>query len=417
MKTKIVMVVLAVVLLGVGGLAGALWSERRAARLQRSTPTTTGRGEQAAARPVEGAASARTAPTSEEAVEVTLSREALDRAGIKLAAVTTASARATLTVPGTVTSDAYHDTKVNALVGGIVRRVDVELGTTVRLGQSLAVVFSTELAEAQMKYLSMRAMFGADHQKLERTQSLLALGAVSRQELEEVSAVHEARATEVAAYRQRLLLLGLSADQIARLTEASHVVSEVVVSAPASGAIVTRTINPGQVVGAGHDLFVVTDLSTVWVIGDLYEKDFGTVMVGIPATVSVPALPGREIRGRVTYIDPRVDPATRTAKVRVEVPNRGNALRLGMYVQVGFEAASGPARATIPRAAVQSVGPHSVVYVAMGDEGRFAERRVRLGTVTGDAVEVLEGLEAGERVVTQGSFFLRAEAARNRPGT
>src|SRR3989454_9302648 len=111
-------------------------------------------------------------------------------------------------------------------------------------------------------------MLSADHQKLERTQSLVALGAASRQELEEITAVHAGHETEVAAARQRLLLLGLGPDDGSRLTEASRVISEVTVRAPADGVVIARNVNPGQVVGAGQELFTVTDLSTVWVIGD-----------------------------------------------------------------------------------------------------------------------------------------------------
>src|SRR3989442_1659707 len=184
--------------------------------------------------------------------------------------------------------------------------------------------------DAQMKYLSMRAMLEADHQKLERTQKLVALGSASRQELEEVTAVHTGHETEVAAARQRLLLLGLSADRVARLESASQVVSEVPVSSPADGLVISRAVNPGQVINAGQELFVVTDLSTVWVIGDLYERDFSRVRVGSPATVTIASMPGRTLKGSVAYIDPRVDAATLTAQVRVEVPKRGGDLRLGM---------------------------------------------------------------------------------------
>jgi RND family efflux transporter MFP subunit len=166
-----------------------------------------------------------------------------------------------------------------------------------------------------------------------------------------------------------------------------------------------------------QELYTVTDLGTVWVIGDLYEKDFASVRVGSSAAVTIPAMPSTTRRGRVAYIDPRVDPATRTAKVRVEVPNRSMELRLGMYVSVAFQTGSGDRVTLVPRDAVQSIGDRSVVYVPVeGDEGRFAERPVRLGPIVGDAVQVLEGLKPGERVVTAGSFFLRAEAGRSRSG-
>src|SRR3989442_10302724 len=126
-----------------------------------------------------------TSAKGEDAVEVMLTPEAIERAGIKTAEVRSEAATSGTTVPGMVMSNAYRDTKVNALVGGIVRQVSVELGSSVEHGQPLAVIFSIELAEAQMKYLSMRAMLEADHQKLVRTEKLVGLGAASRQELEE----------------------------------------------------------------------------------------------------------------------------------------------------------------------------------------------------------------------------------------
>ena len=148
-----------------------------------------------------------------------------------------------------------------------------------------------------MKYLSMQAMLTADHQKRERTEKLVALGAASRQELEEVTAVHAAHETEVAAGRQRLLLLGLSSEQVGQLRDATHVVSEVTVRAPGDGVVITRGVNPGQVVAASQELFVVADLTTVWVIADLYEKDFAAVGVGTEASVTIPAAPDSPRRG------------------------------------------------------------------------------------------------------------------------
>src|SRR5216110_2120159 len=322
----------AVALLIIGGAGGALWSERYGG--VRARPAAPGRDAQTPAaspdgRPMPGM-SGMSAPAGRAGASKT--EEAVERAGIKIAEAKAQLSVSGLTVPGTVMSNAYRDTKVNALVGGIVRQVMVELGADVRRGAPLAVIFSSELAEAQTKYLSMRAMLEADHQKLERTQKLVALGAASRQELEEVTALHTGHETEVAAARQRLLLLGLSSDRLDRLQNAAQVVSEVTVPSPADGLVITRSVNPGQVVNSGQEFFVVTDLSTVWVIGDLYERDFSRVRVGASATITLASMPDRTLRGRVAYIDPRVDVATRTAKVRVEVPNRAGDLRLGMFV-------------------------------------------------------------------------------------
>jgi len=389
-------------LVGLGVAAGFVWGERRAASKA---------GESREPPPSPSPALPR---ASEEPLEVTLTPEAVTRAGIKTAVVRSQASTTSMTVPGTVTSNAYRDTRVAALVGGVVRGVSAELGSRVSRGQPLAVIISAELADGQMRYLSMQAMLVADHQKRARAEKLVALGAASRQELEEVTALHAAHETEVAAARQRLLLLGLSATQVAALQSAADIVSDVTVAAPVAGTVIARSANPGQVVTAGQELFVVTDLSTVWVIGDLYEKDFGSVRVGAPAAVSVPA-ESWTIRGRVAYIDPRVDPATRTAKVRVEVPNPAGTLRLGMFANVSFDAPSREAVPVLPRSAVQSIGERTVVYVASdGDAARFIERTVKLGSVVGESVEVLEGLKPGERVVVEGSFFMRAEAARTR---
>jgi RND family efflux transporter MFP subunit len=369
--------------------------------------------------PAPAGAPAATAPPASappELVEVTLTPEAVQRAGIRIGVAQVGTVPSAITAPGTVTSNAYRETKVTALIGGVVRHVAVELGQSVKRGQTLGVTFSNDLAEAQMKYLSARAMLEADHQKRERTQKLVGLGAASRQELEEVAAVHAAHEAELAAARQRLVLFGLTTEQIATLADAAAIVSELRVIAPADGVILTRSVNPGQVVGAGQELFTVGDLGTVWVIAEVYEHDLAQVRVGGEATVTGPAEPDRPVRGRVSYIDPRVDATSRTARVRVEVPNADMKLRLGMFVRVGLPGAV--RRVTlVPRGAVQTVGARTVLYVPLADgEGRFGERRVTLGAPAGDLVQILAGLEPGENVVTEGSFFLRAESTRMRAG-
>jgi len=399
----------AVLLMVVGAAGGVIWSERRSRGDSAKAQAPQARAASSAAGATESAGK------GEEALEISLTPDAIARSGIKIAEVKSGAAAAVLAVPATVTSNAYRDTKVNALVGGIVRDVSVELGAAVRRGEPLAVIVSSDLADAQMKYVSMRAMLEADHQKLERTQKLVALGSASRQELEEVTALHTGHETEVAAARQRLLLLGLSSDRLDRLQNAAQVVSEVTVPSPADGLVITRSVNPGQVVNSGQELFVVTDLGTVWIIGDLYERDFPRVRVGSQATVTVPSAPDGKMQGRVAYIDPRVDPGTRTAKVSVEVSNRSGDLRLGMFVTVAFQTNATEHVTVVPPAAVQTIGDRSVVYVpADSDEGKFVERLVKLGARSGEFVQVLEGLKPGDKVVTEGSFFLRAEAAKTR---
>jgi len=369
-------------------------------------------------RPVASTVTAPTPTPAEPAgeAEVGLSPEALARAGIKTAPVTAISAGTAATVPGSVMTNAYREVKVTPIAAGIVTKVHVELGAVVRRGAPLVTIFSAELAESQTKYMSMSAMLEADHKKLERTRKLLEIGAASRQDLEEITAVHEAHATEVEAARQRLQLLGLSSEQVRTLTSSSQVVSTIVVPAPITGVITSRSTNLGQVVAMGQELLSVTDLSEVWVVGDLYEQDFKTVRVGSEAAITTPAYPGLTLRGRVSYIDPRVDPQARTAKARIEVQNSDGRLRLGMYVTVSFTT-PGARAVVVPRSAVQTIGDRQVVFVpAEGEDGKFIQRQVRLGPPIGENYTVLSGLKPGDTVVTEGSFFLRAEVLRNTPG-
>jgi cobalt-zinc-cadmium efflux system membrane fusion protein len=347
-------------------------------------------------------------------IELVLSPEAMQQAGIKTAEVTTVESQMTVQLPGSVMADAYREVKVVPIVGGIVTKVHVELGTPVKRGAPLATVFSAELADAQTKYLSMQAMLAADRQKLERTRQLVAIGAASRQELEEVTAVHASRATEVEAARQRLLLLGLRRAHVDALNNPSQVISEVLVPAPINGVITDRSANLGQVVGMGQELFVVTDLSQLWAIGGLYEQDFQAVRIGSEAAITTLAYPGLTLRGRVTYIDPRVDPQSRTAKVRVEVPNPEGRLRLGMYVTMAFTTRSGVHRVVVPSTAIQAIGARYVVFLPVADaEGTFVQRTVQVGQSQGGLSTILHGLQPGETVVTEGSFLLRAELLRN----
>ena len=369
-------------------------------------------------RPAASTVTAATPTPAEPAgeAEVVLSSEALARAGIKTAPVTAISSGIAVTVPGSVMANAYREVKVTPIAAGIVTKVHVELGAVVRRGAPLVTIFSAELAESQTKYMSMSAMLEADHKKLGRTQKLVEIGAASRQDLEEITALHEAHTTEVEAARQRLQLLGLSAEQVRTLTSPSQVISTIVVPAPIAGAITSRSANLGQVVSMGQELLSVTDLSEVWVVGDLYEQDFRTVRVGSEAAITTSAYPGLTLHGRVSYIDPRVDPQARTAKARIEVSNADGRLRLGMYVSVSFTT-PGVSTVVVPRSAVQVIGDRQVVFVPAGNEdGKFIQRQVRLGSPIGDNYSVLSGLKPGESVVTEGSFFLRAEVLRNAPG-
>jgi RND family efflux transporter MFP subunit len=320
-----------------------------------------------------------------------------------------------LRVPGIVKPNEYREVHVTPLVGGLIKEVPVVLGDHVKRGQSLAVIFSSELAEAETQYVSYLAELEAEHKKLERTRNLVKLGAASQQEEEEVAATHAAHESHVRAAREKLTLLGASDRQIAALQQAEQINPNLVVPAPISGVVLTRSANLGLVVSTAQELFTVVDLSTVWTMASVSEKDFASVRVGSAANVTAPAYPGKVWKGHVTYIQPQVDPNTRTAQARIEVANPGENLRIDMYVDVEFISPGAPGP-VVPEAAVQSIGERQFVFLPVkNNEGSFQLRAVRLGPAANGYYAVLEGLNTKEEVVTDGSFILKAEAIRQHP--
>lgn len=346
-------------------------------------------------------------------VSVTLTPEAIQRAGIVVAPVSSGSGSTQLRLPGVVEPNAYKQVVVTPIASGRVTRVLVELGQSVRRGQPLAEIFSPELAEVETRFVSARAELDAHERELQRTEKLVEIGAASRQELERLHAEHTAKLTAVESAKSRLELLGLSSSAIASLGPGKDVGAATTVSAPITGIVTERAANSGLNVETSARLFTVVDLSTVWVVADLYEKDFSRVRVGTAASVTTKAFPDAVLEGRVSYIDPQVSPEARTAKVRIEVANPRQELRLGMFADVSIEAGGQVSTTQIPRAAVQHVGDRTVVYVADPKQpGRFVEREVRLGAGTGNVVVVVSGVQAGDRIVTDGSFSVRAERDR-----
>jgi cobalt-zinc-cadmium efflux system membrane fusion protein len=348
-------------------------------------------------------------------LQVELGPDDLKKAQIQTVHVNTNETSSTLRVPGIVKPDEYKEVHVTPLVGGVIRQVPVVLGDHVRRGQSMAVIFSSDLADAETGYLAMLAELEADHKKLERTENLLKLGAASQQEEEEVAASHAAHEAHVRAALEKLKLLGASDRQVAGLKQAEQIDANFSVPAPINGIVLTRSANPGLVTNMSQELFTVADLSTVWVMGSINEKDFSTVHVGTTAVVTAPAYPGRVWKGQVVYIQPQVDPSTRTAQARIEVANPDESLRLDMYMDVAFMSASGKGL-TVPESAVQAIGEKQYVFLPVKDsDGSFAVRQVKLGLVSNGFYPVLDGLKLNDEVVKEGSFILKAEAIRQHP--
>jgi RND family efflux transporter MFP subunit len=304
----------------------------------------------------------------------------------------------------------------------------------------------TETAARQRK--AAEAAVAETRSRYERTVRLLRIGAASREELEqdntklrtaeaelEEARQRESRAirllpiapevraaseealnklrtaeTEMAAGRQRLVLFGMPASQVDRLRSVSQITSLLSVPAPSSGIVTERAVNVGEVVEANKELMKITDLSSVWVIAQVFERDLARLRVGSGASVSSDAYPDRILRGQISYIDPQLDEATRTGKVRVELANPGQTLKIGTYVKVAFGALGDAERTApvVPISAVQNINDQQVVFMPTDDPNVFMMRPVRLGTQSEQHYIVLEGLTVGDRVVSSGSFLLRA---------
>jgi membrane fusion protein, heavy metal efflux system len=365
----------------------------------------------------ETSSSPQLATTGEQ--KLTLTPEQLQRAGLKIETVgerPSTDARGQMTT-GVVQANTYKETPVLSLVGGIVRSVKPELGQGVKRGETVAIVSSNELADLQSRYLTALATLDEHHQHHTRTMRLVEIGAASREELEMANTKLKDAESELANLRQKLLQLGLSSQRIAVLKSSSQITSEVNLPAPSSGTLTSRSVNPGEVIEANKELMRVTDLSSVWVVGQVYEKDLSTIRVGSGANINSDAYPGRVFRGRISYVDPKIDPATRTAQVRIELANPGQVFKIGMYVNVAF-ATLGAAEKTIPvvpKDAVQAIGNQQYVFVATDKSNEFLLRQLKLAPESNGFYPVMEGLSVGDRVVTEGSFLMRAEWLKLHP--
>ena len=337
------------------------------------------------------------------AVIVEIPADVAARAGFVETEVKTVRLPSTTRIPGTVEPNAYTVIPGTAPAGGRVLRVLRQLGDPVAAGSAVAVIQSPDLARAATDQAAAAAALTALERDLERTRKLVAIGAASRRELEDLEAQRAAAQGRVEAARAEVRLLGGSASHSGEMT----------VRAGSSGVVTERAANPGEVIERGAAIVTTAALSPVWVIGELAEADLGRVRVGDSARVESDAFPGLSIAGRVTYIAPEVRRETRTAQIRIETPNEGGRLRFGMLVEARIESSVGGSTLAVPSAAIQRVGSATVVYVVTsGSRSRFEERHVEIGIDREGMTEIRSGLREGERIISTGSFFVRAEIER-----
>ncbi len=315
---------------------------------------------------------------------VTISPERVQRSGVRTEPVVRRVVSRPVLVPGSVRIDEGRVKVVTLRAEGFIEELFVgRTGQFVKSGQPLFRVYMPQLQSAQVDLLLVRGES--------------ARSAADRQRLIEGAA-------------QKLRNLGVSDDFIRTVTERRTNIRTIDWPSPMSGIVLEKRVVDGQRVMAGDELYRIADLSTVWVIAQVPEHDLASVKVGDPATVTFRAYPGEGRPGKVAFIYPDLKPETRTARIRIELPNPDGRLRADMYADVSLRAAGSlePVIA-VPDSAVIEDGQRRIVIVARG-EGRFEPRPVTIGRRGKDHVEITEGLEAGEAVVTAATFLIDAES-------
>ncbi|OFW29649.1 MAG: hypothetical protein A3H97_01785 [Acidobacteria bacterium RIFCSPLOWO2_02_FULL_65_29] len=298
-------------------------------------------------------------------------------------------------------------------MAGRIAQLIVPLGAYVRAGQPLATIRSPEAAEAAAALDSARSAELLARRSLARERELFERKVSAQREVLEAEAAFASAEAAVRAAEARLAAKGFSAP-----SESTHGTDPVVtVTSPIDGTVIERTAAADAPVGPDSVLFTIADLSALWLTVRVPETSVAAIRRGQTVSVVVGGMPDRPVEGRVDYIAPIVAPETRSVDVRVQVPNRNGELRPGASASARFDlpnrppSSSGEALVLVPRAAVQELNQASVVFVPTG-ERQFTPQPVTLGSSYGSEVEILAGLEAGDRIVVQGAFTLKAQALR-----
>ena len=345
---------------------------------------------------------------------VEMAAEAQKHVGLQVTPVQVKQLTEYLQVTGTVQPIDTRVAQVRSLARGRLQQVSVRVGDRVSAGRALATIdnleateLASQLATAGAELRRLKSQVVAVARQADRNRRLVDLGAVAQKEYE--FSLAEQRGLEGNIEAQESAIAGLTT-QLRRfgVTNQSpgHVVSTVI-SAPFSGVVTKVDAAPGQVIDSEDQLFSIADLSRVWVQAEVYEKDLGRVQVGQNAIVRVDTYPDEQFAGKVTYISDVLDPQTRTARVRCEVPNPGTRLKLDMFATVHVPTKFNRTAVAVPSAAIQQVEQSTVVFVRTADT-RFEARRVHLGNTVSGMVEIVSGLKEGESVVTEGAFHLKS---------
>lgn len=322
---------------------------------------------------------------------VALSPERRQLLGVRSEAVTRRHLDRTIRTVGRVAMDERRLHHVHTKYEAYVEKLYVNfVGQMVRKGDHLAALYSPELVATQQEYL-------------------LAFRAQQRLAQSGIASVAKGGTDLLEAARQRLLFWDVSPEDIATLERTGKVERTVDLHAELPGYVLQKSAVHGMRVTPADILFDIADLSAIWILADVYESDLATVELGMAAEVTLPYQPGRTWRGKVAYIDPTVEPGTRTVKVRIEVANEGYALKPDMFADVVLRRELGDAL-FVPESAVLRPGERRIVFLDLGD-GTLAPREIETGARVEGGYAVLSGLAEGDKVVTSANFLIDSESS------
>lgn len=341
----------------------------------------------------------------EHAEELVLGEHVVERNGIKTGAAQRRLLLGSLEVPAEVQINPDKTAHISSLVPGRLAEIRVALGDTVEEGDVLALVESVELGRARAELRGARARKTAADAEVRRMSTLAAEGIAAKKSRVEADARADQASADVAAARATLSVYGLAGGSGPTIA----------LTSPLGGTVIERHASPGEIVDRETRSFVVADLSQLWVMGRVYEQDLGRVAEGVPAEVALIAYPGRTWAGVIDYISSTLDEDTRSVAIRVVLDNPEGVLRPGMFgtIALGQVAAGGRSARTevlsVPETALSTMADRTVVFVTGDEPGSFRVRDVVPGASAHGFVEIREGLQPGDAVVTHGAFVLKSE--------
>lgn len=316
----------------------------------------------------------------------------------------------TLSVPGRIEADETRLARAGTPVGGRIADLKAVEGQPVKRGQVLATLHSVELTESQLNLLKAGAQAQTAERSVARARQLLEAGVISAAELQRRESEHSQATAEIVSSRERLRVQGMSDEAIAQVERTRTVVAESRVLSSIDGVILERHATPGQVVQPADILFVIADLSQVWLVADVPEQSAGLIEPGKMLEAEIPALPGHPVRGRLTFVSATVSPETHTVRVRMDLPNPHHLFKPSMLANIRLQDRA-ELRLVVPATAIVREGNQDVVFVEIAPS-TYALRVVTTGGEFGGKRVIASGLDGKERLVLDGGFHLNNERKR-----